>query len=357
MTITLGSGLGAQAIAKSQSTWGGTYMGTGGTTLLFKTAKLSFDPHIVQGGPYLNSGQLAALASTRVLTWTSAKVTLAGDATNTAMARQIICAMGTSSTLSEIGTGAAYGIGGTAGCAIGAVDTNNTYIDLQLGIPTDDGTVNPFSFHSGVIQKAEFMFERGALVGYTFDYLFQYVETATGLLAASPSTSPQPFSMATSTGTAGGSCFAVGTAGAEVIIPGIKKATLTIDRTLASEIDRMYLGYSYQQEPVTSDYIKVNWGLETDYNPTTKTDLFDLLLAGTAVPSVYVQSVGSAIGSSGQNNTLKFQTKSAYVESGGEPDLSGPKIVGNTINLVANIDTGNDAFLNCVYLTADSTAP
>lgn len=357
MTVTsIGSGLGAQAVAKSQGTWGGTYMSTGYTTLPWKTAKITLDPHVVQGGPYLNSGQLAALASARVLTWQDAKVTLTGDVMNIAMARQLICAMGTSSTLSEIGTTTAYGIGGTVGCAIGGPDTNSTWTDMQIGIPTDDGTVQPFNFHSGVIQKAEFVFDRAGLVTYSLDYIFQYVENTTGTFTATPSTSFQPFSMATSNGTTAGSCFAVGPVGSEAIIPGIKKATLTIDRTFAAEADRMYLGYQYQESPVTSDYVKVDWDLETDYNPTSKTDLFDLLLTGAAVPSIYAQSVGSAIGSSGQNATFKMNTKASYIDSG-EPSPDGPKIVGSTIKVSAKIDVTNDSFLNMVYITSDTTAP
>lgn len=356
-TVTIGSGLGAQAVAKSQGTWGGTYMSTGYTTLLFKTAKLTFDPHIVNGGPYLNSGQLAELASARVLTWNDAKVTLTGDMMNTAAARQLICAMGTSATYSEIGTTTAYGIGGTAGGAIGAPDANNTWTDLQIGIPTTDGTVNPFSFHSGVIQKAEWVFDRAGIVTYSYDYIFQSVETVTALLTATPSTSPQPFSMATSSGLTTASCFAIGTYGSEAIQDGIKKATLTLERTLAAEADRMYLGFQLQQSPVTADYVKVTWGLEADFTPTAKTSLFALLESGAAVPSVYAQAVGSAIGSSGYNNTLKFVTPSTYVDSGGEPNPDGPKIVGNTITLSAKIDTGNDAFLTCIYESGDTSAP
>lgn len=356
-TVTIGSGLGAQAVAKSQGTWGGTYMSSGQTTLLFKTAKLTFDPHIVQGGTYLNSGQLAALASTRVLTWTDAKLTLTGDVMDISMARQLICAMGTAATFSQIGTTTAYGIGGSAGCAIGAPDANNTWTDMQLGIPTTDGTVNPFSFHSGVIQKAEFVFERGGLTTYSFDYIFQNVETATSLLTATPSTSPQPFSMATTTGTTANSCFAIGGYGSEAIQDGIKKATLTIERALAAEADRMYLGFTSMASPVSSDYVKVQWSLDADFTPTAKTSLFALLLSGGTPPSVYAQSVGAEIGSSGYYRTIKLQTPASYVDSGGEPNPDGPKLVGNTLVLSAKIDTSNDPFLNCVYISPDTSAP
>ena len=99
------------------------------------------------------------------------------------------------------------------------------------------------------------MFERGGLVTYSYDYIFQYVETSTALLAATPSTSPQPFSMATTSGDTTQSCFAIGPYNSEVIQDGIKKATLTLERSLAAEADRMYLGFEYQASPVTSDYV------------------------------------------------------------------------------------------------------
>ena len=119
----------------------------------------------------------------------------------------------------------------------------------------------------------------------------------------------------------------------------------------------MYLGFEYQASPVTSDYVKVTWALEADFTPTAKTNLFALLLSGTAPPSVYAQAVGSAIGSSGYSNKIKLQTPSSYVDSGGEPNPDGPKLVGNTLTLSAKIDTSNDSFLNCVYISGDTSAP
>ena len=362
-TVSVGSGLGAQAVAKAQSVWNGTFMSSGQTTLLWKSAKLTFDPHIVNGGPYLNSGQLAALASARVLTWTDAKVTLSGDLCDTASARQLICALGTSATLSQIGTTTAYGIGGSGGTGgtagganIGAPDTNNTWTDLQIGIPTTDGVVNPFSFHSGVVQKAEWVFDRTGLVTYSYDYQFSQVETSTGLLTATPSVTPVPFSMATSTAGTGGSCIALGTYGSEAVIDGVKKATLTIERDLATSQDRIYLGSQFQSSPVTAGYVKVTWSLECDYTPNAQADLFALLTSGAAVPSFFAQAVGGAIGSSGYNKTFKLTTPAAYVDSGGEPNPDGPKIVGNQIMMSAHIDAANDPFLKCIFITPDTSA-
>ena len=136
----------------------------------------------------------------------------------------------------------------------------------------------------------------------------------------------------------------------------VGKATLTIERKLATEAERMYLGFTLQQSPVTMDYVDVKWALETDYTPNAKIDLYDLFLAGTAPPSVLVKAVGGAIGSSGYNNTIQFQTPSTYVDSGGEPSPDGPKIVSSTINLAAKIDTAGDSFLNCLYYTPDTSA-
>jgi hypothetical protein len=360
MTV-IGSGGGAQLMMKAQASWGGTFMTTGQRSVPFKTAKLNYDPHYVQGGPYLSGGQLAPLGSARIQTWQDAKITLTVDILNTAMVPLLIATLGTG-TLSQIGTTIAYGIGGAAGVSASAPDLNSTYLDIQLNVPDDAGALHAQNFHSCVVQKAEFMFDRAELVTGTFDLIAQQVETSSAALTYTANTSLVPFAMNNATATAGSSLpahtsgLAFGTYNSEVSEPGIKKATITLDRKLAAEADRMYLGYQFQQNPVTNDYVDLGVSLDIDYTSATQANLWSYLLGGNLV-SVLCQSViGTAIVGTSYP-TFMLQIPSFGVDSpDATPSPDGYKIVSTTMSGVGHIDPAGDPWLNCIYQTAD-TAP
>lgn len=357
MTTVIASGLGAQAVAKAQTTWGGTFMATGQRTLIWKTAKFNFDPHYVQGGTYLAGGQLAPLASANVPTWTGATVTLAGDMQNTAQAMLVAAALGTSSTLTQIGTTAAYGLAGAGPAAASAPDLNSTWFDLQFQVPSDDGTPHPFNFHSCAIQKAEWVFDRAGLVTYSYDIICQQIETATAALSTTEPTNQQPFTMATANTTAGAiaataSAFATGTYNSEQIFSGMKKITFTLDRKFASQADRMYGGFAFQASPVTVDYVDLTVAIDADYTAAAKTALYDLLLSG-ATTSVVAQAVGSAVGAS--HNTFSLQAPAVkFTDPSNTPSPDGPKLVNSTLTGKGLIDPAGDPWLNGTLITADT---
>lgn len=360
MTV-IGSGGGAQLLMKAQPSWGGTFMTTGQRSVPFKTAKLNYDPHYVQGGPYLAGGQLAPLGSARIQTWLDAKITLTVDMLNTAMVPLLIATLGTSSSLTQIGTSIAYGINGVGPAVASAPDLNSTYLDIQLNVPTDAGVLKPQNFHSCVVQKAEFMFDRANLVTGTFDLIAQQVETSTSALTYTAPTAEVPFAMNNASATAGGaipahtSGLAYGTYNSEVSEPGIKKATITLDRKLAAEADRMYLGYQYQQNPVTNDYVDLGVSLDVDFTAQTVADLWTYLLGGN-LTSILCQSVigTSIVGTS--YPTFSLQIPSFGIDNpDAAPSPDGYKVVGATMSGKGHIDASGDPWLNCTYVTADTT--
>lgn len=359
---TIGSGGGAQLMMKAQGTWGGSFMSTGQRAVPFKTAKLNYDPHYVQGGPYLAGGQLAPLGSARVQTWLDAKITLTVDMLNTAMVPLLIATFGTGS-LTQIGTTAAYGIGGSAGVSASAPDLNSTYLDIQLNVPDDSGTLNPQNFHSCVVQKAEFMFDRANLVTGTFDLIAQQVETSTSALSYTAPTAEVPFAMNNASATAGmalpahSSGIAYGTYNSEVSEPGLKKATVTLDRKLAAEVDRMYLGYEFQQNPVTNDYVDLGVSLDVDYTAQTVADLWTYLLGGNLTSVIVKSVIGTEIGSSTYYPTFSLQIPAFGIDNpDAAPSPDGYKIVSATMSGKGHIDSSGDPWLNGVYITADTEA-
>jgi hypothetical protein len=93
--------------------------------------------------------------------------------------------------------------------------------------------------------------------------------------------------------------------------------------------------------------------LDTDYTSIAKSALFDLFLAGTPT-SIICEAIGSAIGTSGINNTFGLNVTNAFVQTGGESPLDGPDVIKNTISWKGTIDVNNDPALKAWLYTSDS---
>lgn len=350
MATTIGSGLGGFAAIAAQPTYGATFV-TPTRTLTFKTAKMTYDPHIVQGGPYLRAGGIVDVGSAHVQTWLDAKGSITGDMVNTGAALLLATALGSSATLTQIGTTTAYQLGGAAGATLGAPDklnggTSGCCFDMQLGVPTADGVQRPENYHSCMITKAEWVFDRTGLCSYNYELDAQYVEKTTALITPVVPTAPVPFSMANAA-----SAFKFGAYGSEVAIDGVRKATFTVTRKL--KVDRAYLGNTYKDLPVTDGLTEIQVALECDYTAAAKT-IFDAFLAGSA-NSVLVSAVGNPIGTSGSNDTFSLNATNCFVQTGGESPLEGPDLVKNTVTLRGTLDAAADAALKATLITADTT--
>lgn len=351
MGNTIGTGLGGFVAVAAQPTYGATFV-TPTRAPSFKSFKQVSNPHPVQGGPYLRDGGLFDIGSARVLTWLDAKGTLSGDMVNTGMALLLQCGLGTAATLVQLASTTAYELGGASGTFAGAPDKTNSFLDLQAGVPTDDGTLHPFNFHSGIVTKATWVFDRSGLVTYEYELDFQYVETSTALITPTEPAAPVPFTMVNNGGSAGStSTFKVGAFGSEAAVSGVKKCTIVLDRKMAT--DRIYNGSQYKKMPVTNDTTKINVSLDTDYDADAKTALFDLMLAGTPI-SLVCSSVGNAIATSSHNDTFQLGVSNMFADTGGDAPLAGPAIVNNTIAWSGTIDSSADPALTAVLITADT---
>ena len=347
MPTTIGSGLGGSVIAAPQNTWGGTPNFSSARTLPVKSAKPTWNPHPLQGGPYLRYGNFIDIGTARILLYQSATMTIVGDIMNTGQALLLASALGTSSTLSEIGTTTAYELGGISGANIGDPGANLTFIDLQQNVPTTDATVHTYTYHSGYVTKAEWTFDRMQLVGYSYDVLFQYVENTTALTAPVEAGGPIPFGM-------GGTnpIFKMGTYGSEATVDGVKKVVVALERKVTS--DRIYVGEQYIDVPVMNDNAKLTVSLDWDNTPNANSSIAPLLLAGTPT-SIVVGALGPAIGSGGYLNTFQLNATNCFLDTGGEQGLDGPDIVKNTASFSGKIDAGGDTALKAVLITPDTT--
>ena len=347
MTTTIGAGIGGFCVVAPEATYGASpNYATPRTLGTFKSAKATYRPHPVQGGPYLRNGQFVDIGSARELIWLDAMMTITGDVASTGMGLLLAAALGTSASVTQIGTTTAYELGGASGASIGLPDVNNTFVDVQLGVPTTDATLHAENYHSGIVTKAEWVFERGNLVTYSYDLDFQYLEKTYPLLTPSEPAAPVPFDMALAS-----SFFKMGTLGSEAAVDGVRKCTITLERKLS--LERIYLGNVYKDLPVSNDNAKITVGLEMDYTTAAKTAIFDLMLAGTPT-SIICEAVGAAIGSSGQNQTFALNVTNAFLDTGGESTPDGPDLVKNTASFSGTYNTSGASPMTATLITADT---
>lgn len=345
MAVSIGSGLGGFAAIAAQPTYGANVV-TPTRVLMLKSGKATWDPHLVYGGPYLEGGITVVPGAARVPTYLDAKGTLSGDMTTSAAALLLKVALASPATLTQLGTTSAWELGGASGASMGVADTNGSYFDMQWGVPTTDGTQRPYTYHSCVITKAEWVFDRTGLVTYSYDFDAQQVEQTTALITPTFPTNAVAFNMAGAT-----SVFKVGTLGAEANLDGIRKVTFTLDRKMAT--DRIYLGSQVKQSPITNAYIDLTCTLEGDFTPANKTALWDLFLANTPI-SVVATAVGSLIGGA-NSNTFGMNLTNAFIDTNAEPNLDGPDIIKNGLSLKGTVDAASDAPLKSTLITADTT--
>lgn len=343
--VTLGSGLGGFAAIAAQPTYGGAFV-TPTRVLMIKSAKATWEPHLVYGGPYLEGGITVVPGAARVPTYLDAKATLAGDVTASGYALLLKTALASSATLTQLGTTTAYELGGAGGATMGVADTNGSYFDMQLGVPTSDGTVHAYNLASNVITKSEWVFDRTGLVTYSHDCDAQTVQTTTALITPSFPTGAGAFAMAT-----GSSTFKIGAFGSETAIDMVRKCTFTLESPMA--VDRIGLGDQLKHNPVTNAYKKLTVTLDADFTPTNKTALWDLFLANTPI-SVVATAVGSAIGTSSYFNTFGMNFTNCYIDSNAEPNLDGPDVIKNTLTLTGTVDATADPAVKATLITADT---
>lgn len=349
--ITAGSGLGSFVAVAQQKKYGGAFA-TPTRTLYFKTAKPTWDPHPVQGGPYLAAGRIADIGSAHVLMYRDAKVTLTGDVMTTSMALLIASAFGSAGKLTQSGTTNAYELGGVGGIKLEAPESHNatsesTFIDMQIGVPYTTAEVNAQNYHSGVITKAEFVFDRVGLVSYSIDIDFQYVEFTTALIAPTFTTNGVPFAM-----NEGSSEFKVGVVPATAAaLEGVRKMTVTLEHKMAT--DRIYLGEEHKSIPVSNGLVDIGLSLESDYTAAAKA-VFEAFLENEAL-KIEAIATGAAIGSSGKKNTFSFTMPNIFIASGAEPPIDGPDIVKTTLAAKATINATNEPVVSAKLITSDST--
>ena len=334
----IGGGLGGAVGIAAESTYG-TWVGPT-RWIEPRDFKMQEQLHTSQGTG-LASGRFVDLGSRRRTIYQDAKGTLDLEFLNQGQGLLLVNAFGSAATPAQIGTTTAY----TVTCNLGTPDNQN-YLSMQSLVPNTAGTIFQQNFHGCKFTKTTWTIDEQNPLTWSMDVDSQQVSTSES--AGTPS-----YTANTRTFTAQGMSFKVGAFGSEATIDGVRKMTCSIERQL--KVDRIYLGNSTKFEPVTNGVVKITGSADVDLTASNKSILWDLYHSQAAVPSIVMDFVGNAIGSSGHNDEFILNPTSVYIDSGGTPELDGPDITMATLAWTGLIDTGNDAALKATLTSGDST--
>lgn len=357
-TYTAGSGLGVYGAVARKKEYAGAFV-TPTRTLYLKTFKPTWDPHLIQGGPYLGYGRIADIGSAHVKLGTDAKATLTGDVMTTAQALLLASAFGCNPSLKQIGTTTAYELwhtppGGSAeaGLVLEAPESHDaeklsSFLDMQIGVPYTNAEINAQQYKSGVVTKAEFTFDRMGLVSYSYDIDFRLPEPSGGTLIVPAATvAGVPFAMNETS-----SAFKIGAPGSASALEGVRKMVITIEHKMAT--DRWYLGETEKSIPVSNGLCDIALTLEADYTANAKA-VFEAFLKNEA-KEIVAEAVGAEIGSSGHKNAFTLKMPNIFIASGAEPPIDGPDIIKNSLSAKATINATNEPVVSATLVTSDST--
>lgn len=259
-------------------------------------------------------GSLVKQAAQTVLLTQMVKGSLKMPVTTSGLGLLLKAIMGSVTGPTQQGTTAAYQSVFTVGPTVGES------LSVQIGRPQTNGTITPYSYLGCKPESMELSIESGNVAELSVDFLGQTMnETEALTVPTYAATNPIVFSFQGST------LSASPTIGSETAMANIRKATLSFKRKL--DDTRFYLGGNgLLAEPIEDDFIGISGTLEADFTDTTD---WDTWVNGAEQISLILNLQGQVI-ATGYNFGLKLAVPVAQVE-GGDPEMSGPKIVNREV--------------------------
>ena len=224
-------------------------------------------------------------------------------------------------------------------------------LTIQVGRPEPDGTVQPFTYRGCKVTGWEFSVSDGEVATMSFDVDGWNEATDTALATAS-FTAAEEFGFEQATvfklgGTASTTSSVVSVAtGVQVtaVINGI-----TISGSTPMKTDRRGLGNAgVKKEQLENDIPTITGTLDAEFD---KAELYDLYTNQTAV-ALQLSLIGSAIGVSGENDTLDIILPAVRFK-GAAPAVDGPDVVSASIDFEVYDDEVN-APIQVTIISADT---
>jgi Phage tail tube protein len=217
---------------------------------------------------------------------------------------------------------------------IGTTDPFKKSITLQIGKPTDEGVVVPFTYPGTVVTSLAFSCQTGGFldVTATLDSNNELVTTPV-LATASYPTALESFNFV--------QCKVKVNSVEQKQARGV---TLTINTP--KDTGRYYMGQEKKGVPLTNAYNGATLGLTVDYADST---LYNLFAKAETVP-VEVSFIGPIIAST-YHEELKFVFAEVGLD-GDTPNVAGPGVLQQNIPLVV-LDSGSGTPVVATYMSTD----
>jgi hypothetical protein len=216
---------------------------------------------------------------------------------------------------------------------IGTTDPFGKYVTLQLGKPTDEGVVNPFTYPGTILLAMTLDCQTGGFLETVLTLDAQDELTATALATASYPTALESFNFTQCTVKVNG-----------VEQKQVRGVNITINTP--KDIGRYYLGTEKKARPLTNAYNTAALTLTVDYSDNT---LYKLFEEAKVVP-VEVIYEGNPVEAIAKKLKLVFP---AVGLDGDTPNVTGPPVLQQQIPLVT-LDNNTETPLTATYIAADS---
>lgn len=316
----VGSGLGGQFGIKSESVYGTPVTVTTFLPVVKSDLKRNQTFAQLEG---LQAGQLLYRASQFLPTIHDAKGTFELEVVSNGFGQLLQQLMGTSVTPVIQAATVAYLQTHTFADPVGKSLT------IQVGVPTTDGVVRPYTFQGCKVTEADFSFDINSTspVTSTWTVDAQDVTESPTLAAASFATGVRPFVGTDVT-------IKIGAFGAETVIDGVTKVDVKIPRPMGT--GRFYFGGVTKKEPLTNARAAITGTITSDFlDKTIWADKF----AATTSFSMVIEAKGALIAST-YYQTFRITLPGCYLTDG-TPVLDGPDVVNTPFPFAYKYDGTN----------------
>ncbi len=342
--MATGSGLDAQFGFKAETTWGTAV--TVDKFAEFNSESLTNEPTFREP-----TGLRPGVKHKRANRVRISRRTITGDVSLEVATRGMgtlykhMLGSGSGSTPTQIASTTAYQQIHTPGGFVGFGLT------MQVGRPEPGGTVRPFTYAGCKIASWEFSLTDSEVPTLTLNVDGRSEATATALATASYTAGSTVYDFSQATLTLGGT---VATAsGLTEVTSGVAVSTIVREFNISGETpmanERFGLGNAgLKAQQLENDTPTITGTLTAEFN---KTEFYDVFTANTTFAMVMTLT-GSAIGVSGENDTLQFLLPAVKIKAAA-PTVEGPDVVPMNIDFEAYSDETNPV-IQILVISADT---
>ena len=215
-------------------------------------------------------------------------------------------------------------------------------LTAQFGVPSTNGTVNPYTGLGGKITKGSFSCAKDDMLKAQLEFDFRDISEVEALAVATYPVGSAPFNFTQMTVKAGA------TVAGATAISGVTDFSLDIERKMKT--DRRYAnGSGLKDEPITNDFVGASGTIDADF--VTKADLADRFAANTTTALVW-EFTGAEIATP-YNYKLTFEIPAVKL-TGTTPQVGGPDVASGPFPFTV-YSNGTDPIVTCKYKTTDVT--